>query len=60
MNQYAAGLGDGGVQQVGTDRRRRVDAEPKQDRGHERPATYASHADDEADNQPGNDQPDVH
>ena len=47
MDPDATGLGDGRVEQVGADRRGRVDAEPEQDRGHQRTAADAGHADDE-------------
>ncbi|MNY50624.1 hypothetical protein D3C86_1861410 [compost metagenome] len=60
MNNHATGFGDGRVQQISADGGCRVDSEPKQDRRHQRTAPYACHADNEADDQPGNNQPDVH
>jgi hypothetical protein len=44
MNQRAAGLGGGGVEKIGADGRRRVDAEQQdQQRRHERAAAHAGH-----------------
>lgn len=53
MHPDATGLGDGGIQQVGADSGGRVDAKPQEDRGHQRAAAHAGHADDETYNQPG-------
>ncbi|MNP03833.1 hypothetical protein D3C76_957310 [compost metagenome] len=55
VHQHATGLGDGGIQQVGADRGRGVDAEPQQNWRHQGAAANAGHADDEADDQARND-----
>ena len=50
MHQAAAGLGGRGIEQVGADRGRRVNAEQQdQQRRHQRAAADAGHADQEAD-----------
>ncbi|MNE86852.1 hypothetical protein D3C80_1839850 [compost metagenome] len=46
MHPHAAGFGDGGVEQVGTDGGGRADAEPEKDGGHQGAAADAGHADD--------------
>jgi hypothetical protein len=50
VDQSAGGLGGGGVEQIGADRRRRMNAEKQhQDRRHQRPAPHAGLADQQAD-----------
>ena len=52
MHQRAAGLGRGGVEQVGADRRRGMDAEQQDEqRRHQRAAADAGHADQRADDE---------
>ncbi len=56
MDQNPAGFGNRRVQQVGADRRGRIDAEPQQYRRHQRAAADSGHANDESDYQPCNDE----
>ena len=50
MHDAAAGLGRGGIEQVGADGGRRVNAEQEnQERGHQRAAAHACHSDKQAD-----------
>ena len=51
MNERAAGLGNCGIEEVGADRGDRVDSEYQhQQRGHQRAAADAGHANQSADN----------
>ncbi|MNF78625.1 hypothetical protein D3C84_608170 [compost metagenome] len=51
MNQHTTGLGNRRIEQVGADSRGRVDAEPQQDRRHQRSAANSGHPDNEPDKQ---------
>jgi hypothetical protein len=56
MHHAAAGLGGGGIEQVGADRGRWMNPEQQdQQRRHERTAADAGHSDQQADAEPGGD-----
>ena len=53
VRQAAGGLCGSGVEEIGPDRRRRVDAEQQdQQRGHQRATAYTRHANQKADAEP--------
>ncbi|GGD64758.1 hypothetical protein GCM10010985_18620 [Caballeronia grimmiae] len=54
MHERSGGFGRGGVEKVGADRRRRMDAEQQdEERRHQRTAAYARQSDEETDREPG-------
>src|SRR5690606_28201016 len=53
MNMDAAGLGDGGIQQVGPHRAGWCDTEVEQDWRHQRAATHTGHPNNKTNNQTG-------